>query len=106
MYNFELTGNRKTLNGENLHALQNGYLKFIYFIFTSQKMFLKNDLLSNQNFQVIQKPEYLLSRYIQTTHMGNFKAISLVLAEQLLEKGKRGDVTYLNAIFVICDCRT
>ena len=32
-----------------------------------------------QNFQVFQKTEYMLSRYIETTRMQNFKAIGIFI---------------------------
>ena len=52
-----------------------------------------------RNFQNFQKTEYMLSRYIQTTHIQNFKTIFFGCAMAKKKQVKGDDVTFLKSIF-------
>ena len=91
-----------------LNAFQNGYLDFLYFsILTpkTQNFDFKNSLFKSKFIYITM--ECVLSRYMHTTRMQNFKAISLFLVVKWPKNQVRLMTTlFWNAILGISNCHS
>ena len=108
MYSFEVTDNQKTPNGIKMISLQYGYLRFLIFWDLTPKFqnvnFSKIFSYKAKIFKLSENREYMLSRYILTTRMQNFKSISLFFCATA-KKQTRDDGTYLNVLIGIYNSR-
>ena len=106
---FEVRRDRKTPNGVIMNVVQNGYHGFLVVIDLTPKLktsiFSKPLPLKFKTFKIL-KTKNMLSRYIHTTRMQHFKAISLFWAVQWPKTGKGDDVTFLKRNLWHFICRT
>ena len=111
MYSFKVKRNPKTPKGVKLRAVQNGYPKTLIFFYFDPKTqtfdFLKIKVYKIQHFEVIQKTVLYVvnldTSNTQTKFPGN---IFIFGCAMIKNPGKGNDVTFLNTIFGISNCRT
>ena len=111
MQSFEAKRKQKTPKDAKWNDLQNGYLGFSnVLVFDPQKSkfrFFKNKYLQNQFFEDIPKTGIysieLYTNYQCTKFQANIFISGCAMAQK---PGKGDDVTFLNRIFGISNCRT
>ena len=96
MYSFEVKRNQKA-KWHKIKGLKMADSDFLGKISSklNNLLFSKKKSYQIQNFQVIQKPEWVSSIYIQTSRMQNITALSLFLAVQLPQKEVKVMMSFL-----------